>query len=281
MTQPVTVRRQPRARLLQVGRRDEPSTSGAPAGVRSRKAPGARRCRRRPPNAVRNDTGAIDVVKRVLGRRDGGAGRRPRQDVLDGDRADRRRRQCRRRHPADGLDVDEAQAERRARDEQILRADDAIGRDVGGPSAPGARVAAHGVVDGDRDVVGVAGWRARIFASRSKSVRAASGPARASSRAAGLRGDAGRRRCASAASCRRTRAGRAPRPAPPRSASVGPSHHRSSAAPATPASAAAARPADQQPAPAHLSWTAGRGPAAAVAGKGRATRQAGYRKGKL
>ena len=59
----------------------------------------------------------------------------------------------------DGLHVHEAQPEGCARDEEILRTDDALGRDVvGRTSAPGASLGADGVVDRDRDV---AGMRAR------------------------------------------------------------------------------------------------------------------------
>ena len=49
------------------------------------------------------------------------------------------------------------------RDEEILRPDDAIGWDVGGgAAAPGARVAANRVINGDRDVVGPGCAVARI-----------------------------------------------------------------------------------------------------------------------
>ena len=55
----------------------------------------------------------------------------------------------------DRQDEHESEAERRARQKQLLRPDHAIGWNVGRPPAPGARLALHRVVDRDGDVVGV------------------------------------------------------------------------------------------------------------------------------
>ncbi len=73
----------------------------------------------------------------------------------------------------DGLHVHEAQPEGCARDEEILRTDDALGRDVvGRTSAPGARLVADDVVHRDRDVVGM---RARASSVREQFEQRANG----------------------------------------------------------------------------------------------------------
>ena len=214
--------------------------------------------------------------QRILGRRDRGAGRRPRQHVLGGRR---RRAGCPCVSPSVpriGWTCTSRRPSAVRVTKQLLRPDHAIGWNVGRAPAPGARLASHRVVDRDRDVVGVRTGVPRALATRSKSARAASGPGGQIARGRVAR-DAARRPRPAPPSSRRTRAGRAPRPARRR-------RHRSGP---TTTVRRRVRPAGQsrrheasaeQPAPAHALPSGAVRPAR---GKGRATRQAGYRKGKL
>ena len=115
--------------------------------------------------------------------------------------------------------------------------DDAIGRHVGGPPAPRAGIAPHGVVDRDRDVVGVAGSsRARAPAGRRGPAPRRAGPQPRAAGCAAMAVATSARAAVMRSNSRRTsdstRAGAV--------ASVGPSHQRSNATPASHASAAAA-----------------------------------------
>ena len=167
----------------------------------------------------------------------------------------------------DRLDEDQTQAEGRTRHEQVLGTDDAIGRNVGGTPAPGAGIAAHGVVDRHRDVVGV---RARRRARRPAGRRGPAPPraGRSAHAPTGARQWRWRPRASAAvmpSNSRRTsdstRAAAV--------ASVGPSHQRSNATPASHGEGRRGQAGRQQAAPAHLTQDRPlAGAAGAIAGKG-------------
>ena len=162
MTQPMTVRRQAARAFCKSAGATKPSTSGATGGRAQEKRPVARRVAR---SLDPQRHGRDRRRQGVFSERDRGTRRRAREDVLDRDGA-----KPPAVGPVDRRDLHEAQPERRTGHEQVLRTDDALGGNVGRPSAPGASLDSDGVVDRDRDVVGVGTGRlARWPAGRTAS----------------------------------------------------------------------------------------------------------------
>ena len=269
----VTVRRQPR--------RARPRRSAGATTPRRAARPPACAAETRPAAAVSpapSDRGRRTPGRsgrqRVIDRRDGRAGT-ARDSTCSAATVPTRRRPSRRR---DGHDVDEPQAQGRLRDERSWRPDDAIGGECRTARPLQARASPRLVVDGDRDVVGSRLPRARST-SRSNSARARLGPGAEPAGAAGLLGDPAATWRAAPRSSGRSRAARASTRAAA-AASVGPSRHRSTHR--RPRPSRRHGPAVSRPAPADRAARQGAGPfAVRDSESGRATRQAGYRKGKL
>ena len=261
------------ARLLQIGRaRRTPSTSGAPSGVRRRNAPS-----RGVSPAPSNRSGTTRARSRSAASPPPARSRRPRPRASSTcSTATAPSAPAVRRRRSGGRARGAGRAPTASRTDPAARRCARAGMSEGRPLQARARL--DGVVDRDRDVVGLragalgrrpAGRRARAPLRARRRARAPPDwlamPAATSASAAVIPSNS--RRTSDS-----TRAAAV--------ASVGPNHHRSSTPPASPASAAARRPAASRRR--QLTCCSGRRvPAEAVAGKGRATRQAGYRKGKL